>query len=68
MCVGRCVCAAPGLRLPAVPEGPTDPAGVPDSVLPGSLSGSRSRFPLRHLPDVHRCDQLTDRLCGEIDV
>lgn len=50
----RCVCAASGLRLPAVPEGQTDQAGVPDSVLPGSLCSCWSGFPLCHLFDIHR--------------
>uniref|UniRef100_A0A4W6C7Z3 dolichyl-diphosphooligosaccharide--protein glycotransferase n=1 Tax=Lates calcarifer TaxID=8187 RepID=A0A4W6C7Z3_LATCA len=50
----RCVCATSGLRLPAVPEGPTDQTGVSDSVLPGSLTGCWSGFPLRHLSDIYR--------------
>lgn len=53
-CVCRRVCAAAGLCLPTVPEGQTDPAGVPDSVLPGSLCRCWSGFPLCHLPDLHR--------------
>lgn len=52
--VCRCVCAASGLCLPAVPEGQTDQAGVPDPVLPGSLCSCWSGFPLRHLSDIHR--------------
>ena len=52
--VCRCVCAAAGLRLPAVPEGPANQAGVPDSVLPGSLCGCRGGFSLRHLSHIHR--------------
>lgn len=52
--VCRCVCAAAGLCLPAVPEGPTDQAGVPDSVLPGSLCGCWGGFSLRHLSHIHR--------------
>lgn len=52
--VCRCVCAASGLCLPAVPEGQADQAGVPDSVLPGSLCSCWSGFPLRHLSDIHR--------------
>lgn len=52
--LGRHVRAASGLCLPAVPEGQTDPAGVPDAVLSGSVSGCWGGFSLRHLPDVHR--------------
>lgn len=54
LCLCRCVCAATGLRLPAVLKGQTDQAGVPDSLLLGSLSGCWSCFSLCHLSDIHR--------------
>lgn len=54
LCLCRCVCAATGLCLPAVPKGQTDQAGVPDSLLLGSLSGCWSCFSLCHLSDIHR--------------
>lgn len=51
----RCVCAAAGLRLSAVPEGPAHQAGVPDPLLPGGVPGCRPGLPHRHLSHLHRC-------------
>lgn len=55
----RCVCTSPSLRLPAVPEGPADQTGVPDSVFPRRLSGCRHCVPHCNLSHLHRyvCSQ-----------
>lgn len=62
----RGVCAASGLCLPAVPKGQTDKAGVPDSLLPGSLCSCWCGFSLCHLPDIHRLVQIVFQKVGRL--
>jgi len=58
----RCVCTAPSLRLPAVPEGQADQTGVPDALPPRSLSRRRRGLPHRHLSHLHR--SVCRQTCG----
>lgn len=50
----RCVCSSASLRLPAVPEGQTHPAGVSDAFLPRDLSRCLHCLPHSHLSHLHR--------------
>lgn len=52
--LSRCVCSSPSLRLPAVPEGPADQTGVPDTFPPRRVSCCRRGLPHRHLSHLHR--------------
>lgn len=50
----RCVCTPPSLCVPAVPKGQADQTGIPDTVLPRSLSRCWCGLPHSDLSHIHR--------------
>lgn len=50
----RCVCTPPSLCVPAVPKGQADQTGIPDTVLPRSLSRCWCCLPHSDLSHIHR--------------